>query len=224
MRVAQNLFLAVLLLIAAFSPGCAAQEAATLNVTVQDVTGAVVSGASLTLVSPQSSRNAKTAENGVASIQSLPPGKFSLEVASPGFTKYVMQNIVLHNKESRDLSVTLQVSSLGSCGTFQPAISYESQAENVSLSGKFNDIWDESVGGAVFEVTISGQGKVLHTTSSKDGTFQFTDLLPGKYSLVSKSKAYYPLPKSEILITHGKLTRIIFPVVRKHETRTTLCL
>jgi hypothetical protein len=120
--------------------------------------------------------------------------------------------------------VTLQVSSLGSCGDSQPAIFYEPQADNVSLSGKFSDIWDGSVGGAAFEVTLSGQGKVLHTTSSKDGSFQFTDLIPGSYSLAAKSKTYYPLPKREILITQGKLTRITFPVVRKHETRVFLCL
>jgi hypothetical protein len=159
----------------------------------------------------------------VSFLQLLPHGIYNLEVVSPGFKKLIMIGIELANNESRKITVTLDFPD-SACGVmFRPSIFYEPQIGDINLSGKFQDFWNGGLGHARFKLKISGHGKTFGATSSKDGSFQFPSLDPGKYNLTAKSKNYSPVPSVDILITQGNLTRLVFPVARKNETRVLLC-
>lgn len=218
-------FLTIAFFCAASSRGCFGQGSESLQITVLDGQGAVVRGASITLVSRDGTdavRTALTAENGVSFLQPLPSGTYNLEIVSPGFKKLEMIGIHLANSESRKISVNLEVSSVG-CGIYPPSVFYEPQVGNINLSGKFQDLSNGALGNAIFKIKISGHGKTFDATSSKDGSFQFSSLEPGKYKLTAKSKGYSPVPYLDILITQGNLTSVIFSVVRKNETHIVLC-
>ena len=71
-----------------------AQYRAGLQGAVTDSTGAVVPGATVTLTNRETglTRTATTTNNGLYSIPSLPPGRYSLTVSKEGFQKKVLEN------------------------------------------------------------------------------------------------------------------------------------
>jgi hypothetical protein len=79
--------------------------------TVKDQQGAVVPGASVkaTNVDTAFSRVTTTANDGAYRIEYLPVGTYTVEVDTPGFQKFVQQNIVLAVDQTQALNVTLAV-------------------------------------------------------------------------------------------------------------------
>src|SRR6202142_1079191 len=100
-------FLALIL-----APKVSAQQiTGSIAGTVKDERGAVLPGASVkaTNVDTAFSRVTTTANDGAYRIEYLPVGTYTVEVDTPGFQKFVQQNIVLAVDQTQALNVTLAV-------------------------------------------------------------------------------------------------------------------
>src|SRR5271157_1860731 len=103
----------ILVVCASFSalPVLGADVTAALSGTVKDASGAVVSGATITLTSTQTniSRTVKTGSDGSYSFTLVPVGNYKLTVEQIGFRKYVQDGIVLQVNQAAKQDVTLKV-------------------------------------------------------------------------------------------------------------------
>ena len=88
-------------------------SAGTISGTVTDTSGAVVSGATVTLtpVSGGSNSVLRTSLDGGFTFQSLNPGQYNLTVTSNGFQTYAMRGINVSSASSPTLDVRLNVGS-----------------------------------------------------------------------------------------------------------------
>src|SRR5438552_17115062 len=79
--------------------------------TVIDPSGAVVSGATVTLTNPatNSQRAVRTNSAGVYDLPALPPGTYSLKVEMQGFASQVRNDIELQVGQVAGIDVTLKV-------------------------------------------------------------------------------------------------------------------
>src|SRR4029077_9398506 len=81
--------------------------AATLRVTVVDQTNAVVVGATVTVTGAEdATKNAaiapvQTTDQGVAIVQALTPGRYTIEADFPGFEKRVLTDVRIRAGENR---------------------------------------------------------------------------------------------------------------------------
>lgn len=96
-------------LLAATNP-LPAQTLASVSLTVQDSSGAVIQHAKVQLASPATGfqRHAETNDNGLAQFLSIPPGEYTLTADAPGF-KAGVQSIHLTVGQSAASTVTLSV-------------------------------------------------------------------------------------------------------------------
>src|SRR5215472_13823585 len=85
---------------------------ATLKGTVMDPQGAVISGATVTAVSPGGiSRETKSASDGRYQIPALPPGVYQVTVTAQGFAKEIAKGIELTVGQSQVYDIHLKVGS-----------------------------------------------------------------------------------------------------------------
>jgi Carboxypeptidase regulatory-like domain/TonB-dependent Receptor Plug Domain len=85
---------------------------ASLTGTVSDQSGAVVSGASVTLHNDDTNSDVitvKTDSSGLYTASELPLGTYTVTVQAPGFKKFVVSGVVLHVGEQRTLNTKLSV-------------------------------------------------------------------------------------------------------------------
>ncbi len=127
--------LAALTLTAGQSHGQSQAITATISGTVLDPTGQTVSGAKITLVSPERgiSRTYVTTDNGLYSFTLLPPATYRLQVEAAGFKHYRQDGIELIPGQNAEQNVGLIV------GAISENIEVTSQAplmnaENANIS------------------------------------------------------------------------------------------
>jgi hypothetical protein len=86
-------------------------DRATINGTVKDATGAVVSGAKVTVVSSRTGlvRDGATNGSGFFTLPALPIGEYTLKVTQQGFATASADNIVLGPGDTRTIDISLQV-------------------------------------------------------------------------------------------------------------------
>lgn len=116
--------LMALALLLVFLPSASAQTTATLSGTVQDPSGAVIPGASVTLVNEatQDTRLATANANGFFAFPSLVPGSYTLKVDAKNFNGKNLTGIVLHAGDQRTIpSVVLAVGTAAQTVTVQAA-------------------------------------------------------------------------------------------------------
>src|SRR5437016_6765506 len=79
--------------------------------TVTDPTGAVVSGATVTLTNPATNRQRTVRSNsaGVYDLSALPPGTYNLKVEMSGFATQVRNDVELQVGQVAGIDVTLKV-------------------------------------------------------------------------------------------------------------------
>src|SRR5919106_2355899 len=94
----------VLLFVGIFSPAAHAQAPnGTLNVTVVDATGAVISGATVTVVGVDEANKSvtpepiKTSDKGIATIPRLIPGRYAVQAEFPGFETRKLPDVRVRN-------------------------------------------------------------------------------------------------------------------------------
>ena len=104
-----RLFIAVLLAASAL----VAQDRAAINGTVKDSSGALIAGASVTLLAPatQLQRNAESNSSGIYSFNSLPVGSYQITISSNHFKPLVIDRVDLLFGQVRTVDATLQVGS-----------------------------------------------------------------------------------------------------------------
>lgn len=108
----QFLCLAALLLTMAVLPVSAqTTTSATLRGVVKDQNGAVVPDAkvTLTLVTTQVERSAKSSGEGVYAFTALVPGSYTLTIEASNFKKYIKTDLVLSPSETKGLDITMEV-------------------------------------------------------------------------------------------------------------------
>src|SRR5687768_11697029 len=90
--------------------GQAQSNAADLQGTVKDATGAYVTGATVTARNPGTnvSRTSTTNEDGNYRIINLPPGDYEVTVEAASFKKAVLPNINVTIGQSAELNITLE--------------------------------------------------------------------------------------------------------------------
>lgn len=101
----------LLLLVLCFGPAAFAQFNASVSGTVEDNTGAVVSGASITLTNPATQATQTTTSNGSGfyRFSELPPGTYSLNVTAPGFKPEILDNVAVSAETPRIVDLKLQI-------------------------------------------------------------------------------------------------------------------
>jgi len=114
---ARSLPLAVLTVLTAFCllPSALGQSAtATLSGTVEDQNGAVVPGASITVLNTATSlrRQATTSTEGSFTIPLLPPGTYALTAEREGFAPVKVPNVVLNVGDQKSLQVQLKAGNI----------------------------------------------------------------------------------------------------------------
>ena len=107
----KRVFILLLLAVTAFAPRAAAQTAATVSGIVQDATGAVLPGVSVTARSGLTglSRTAVTGPEGRYVLAQLPPGVYEIRAEGSGFKPHVRPEVTLTIAQSLTLNLTLQV-------------------------------------------------------------------------------------------------------------------
>ncbi|HKY41698.1 MAG TPA: carboxypeptidase-like regulatory domain-containing protein, partial [Pyrinomonadaceae bacterium] len=100
----------ILLLCANSAFGQAQSNAADLQGTVRDTTGAVVANAAVTARNPATniSRDATSNDEGIYRIVNLPPGEYEVTVEAPNFKKSVLPKVVVTVGQAAELNVTLE--------------------------------------------------------------------------------------------------------------------
>ena len=104
-------FFAAMALLLAGAPARSQTDRATLEGTVKDTSGAVISGATVTVneVSTGISQERKTNSNGYYRFPGLAVGQYTVEVSNPSFKTQVLQDVVLVVGETHTLDVALAV-------------------------------------------------------------------------------------------------------------------
>lgn len=117
--------LVVLLLSAHVAFGQAQSNAADLQGTVKDSTGAVVANATVTARNPATniSKNATSNDEGYYRIINLPPGDYELTVEAANFKKAVLPKVTVTIGQAAELDVTLEAGQISEIVTVSDATS-----------------------------------------------------------------------------------------------------
>ena len=104
---------ALITMLVVLAPGAWAQDNATLNGTVADSSGAIVTGALISLTNPATGQERTEISNGAGAYRfaNLGIGTYTLTASGTGFQKYAQTGIVIHPAQSLEVNVTLAVGS-----------------------------------------------------------------------------------------------------------------
>jgi len=94
-----------------FAGAVHAQYRTSIQGVVTDASGAVVSGAKLTLTNPATGETQVRVSNeaGVYNFNALPAARFRLEVEKQGFAKKVIDNLELTPEQANSINVQLEL-------------------------------------------------------------------------------------------------------------------
>ncbi len=108
-----------------------AQDFANLHGTVTDPTGALVSGATITVVSTQNNTTRTTTTNasGLYSIPQLPPGSYEIRAQQTGFQNIIRTGVDLTTGQTAAIDITFQV------GTASTTVDVAAGAEVLDTAG-----------------------------------------------------------------------------------------
>jgi hypothetical protein len=124
---------------------------ASLNGTVADATGAVTSGANVTVKNVASGESRKTVTNsdGFFSVSTLPAGNYQVTVEMRGFQKWVGSGIALNGSDSKTMNIALKVGATNETvevnATSQEVATVDSGEKSALISSK--DLQDLSLVG-----------------------------------------------------------------------------
>lgn len=107
-----SIFVCSLTILASVVPVAAQNTgSATLRGTVKDTKGAVVNGATITLVNDrtQEERTAKTSEDGTYTFPALAPGSYTLKAELQGFKTSIQNNVAIETSGTQGIDLTLEV-------------------------------------------------------------------------------------------------------------------
>lgn len=159
-----------------------AQFRASIRGTITDPQGAVVPGATVTLVNKQTNRTvtATSDANGIYQFNALEPVPYRLTVEAPGFQKKVLQEVRIIPEQLNSLNLQLEV------GQVQ---------QEVTVSGTTQALDTET---ATVSGTISSN-QIQHMPSFNRDVFQLAQLAPGVFGDASQGSGggTYNLPGNQ---------------------------
>jgi hypothetical protein len=142
----------LVLVLGLLSASLYAQTTAQLSGTVQDNSGAIIPGASITLINQgnQLQQQSHTNDHGLFTFPSLTPGSYTVKVEQKGFTSQQLTDIVLHAGDDKSIPpVSLSVGSETTTVNVEEAADFiptdngartevldERQIENLALPGR----------------------------------------------------------------------------------------
>src|SRR5215510_1345379 len=172
----QRLAIAFVCLLAPI-PVLAQSEMGNITGVVTDPSGAVVTGAEITILAT-ATNTAKTTISGTGGQYNIPvaPGAYQVQVSLPGFKKYLAGNVVVTAATTLRLDIKLEVGELSEVVSVTPDLA-KLQTENAKITTAVqNRLVDELplvVGGALrspFDlVTITAESKGRGNTLSLGG-------------------------------------------------------
>jgi len=138
--------LLTLILLLAFGSFAQQQSAITggLNGAITDSTGAVVAGATVTLVGPQGTRTLTTDSTGRYSINGLTPGSYDVSVQKAGFKKIESKHNEIVVNSSSTLNLSLPVGNATEVVEVS-ASAVSIDTESTSITANLTDTFYESV-------------------------------------------------------------------------------
>ncbi|MGH9842714.1 MAG: TonB-dependent receptor [Blastocatellia bacterium] len=156
----------------AVAPLCLAQSAfATLSGTVVDESGAVVPGAEVTILNPQTAAQRLTKSNdaGFYSFPSLPPATYTVTVTRDGFAPSEIKDVSLNVNDQRSLRITLKVGQVGATVniTDEAPLINESSAVSTVVDRQF--VENLPLNGRSFNALISLTPGVVLTPAASGG-------------------------------------------------------
>jgi hypothetical protein len=113
--------------------------------TVVDPTGAVISGATVTIKDQNTGaiRTVTTDSSGSYSVAGLPPGKYNIEVDAPGFKKTQIENVVVQPGQASTAGVHLSPGAVAETVTIMSvATAVDSSASHVSSNYESRELRD----------------------------------------------------------------------------------
>ena len=148
-----------------------AQFNAALRGTVSDSTGAIIPGATVTLVNKATGAllTAQSNSSGIYTFNALPPDQFSLKVEMQGFKTKSVAQVVLIPEQANVLNLQLEVGS---------------NQETVTVNGTEAPLLDTDT--ATSSATIDSNA-VQHLPSYNRDVFQLAQLAPGAFGDGSQS-------------------------------------
>src|SRR6185369_12479953 len=128
--------LLVLLICAPMAFGQAQSNAADIQGTIKDSTGAVVTNATVTARNPSTSfsRTANTNDEGFYRIINVPPGDYEVTVEAANVTKADLPKITVTVGQAAELDVTLEPGNISEIATVSDTTSATVETSNTAAS------------------------------------------------------------------------------------------
>lgn len=163
MKTTKKLFalLLTLLLMVSATSVMAQETTATINGQVIDSSGAVVSGADITLTNlkTQEKRSTKTGDDGYYSLTFIPPGLYDFSVKAQGFKEFLNRSIELMVNDRKAINVQMET------GSISEMVSVTAEAPIVQSTATVGDVIDSR--------------KVLEIPLNNRNFLQLVTLVPG---------------------------------------------
>jgi len=154
------------------------QFGASLNGTVQDSTGAVIPGATVTLTNTatQQRRSTTTSGSGTYAFGELPPGTYAVSATATGFKSASLTNVSVAAETPRTADITMQTGGASDTVTVDADLVPTLQTSDASIG---NTITAEAVerlptnGGDPYELVRTAPGITGDSARSGSGTSVF---------------------------------------------------
>jgi hypothetical protein len=167
-------------LVGSFHLWAQATQVAQIAGTVQDLTGAAIPEAQITITNTENgiARNAVSATDGSYTVPNLPPGTYRLEVKKSGFAAYLQSGIVLQVNTNPEINVTLKVGAV----TEQVEVSANAAMVETHSNG-IGQVIDQE---RVLELPLNGR-QVTQLVTLSGGAADFVPTSAGQSLLSNKN-------------------------------------
>ena len=100
----------IVFLISALAVPASAQFKASIQGTVTDPSGAVVSGATVTVTNQETNKTQQTttSDDGFYRVSGLAPGNYTVTAETSGFKKQVIENVIVNAEETQGINLALE--------------------------------------------------------------------------------------------------------------------
>jgi Carboxypeptidase regulatory-like domain len=207
-------------------PIARSQPGITFTDIVKDEGGAPVVGASVRLYSSKRVQETIANNEGRFEFANVEPGKYELEVRSPGFNSVTFKDIEISDRPAELPPIKLRVGSGGHCmvtGLGGPGesrfsggieISYEKRLDRIELRGLVRDDLDAALVGVNVKLEMGNSSRTA--VSNSKGEFEFSGVEPGKYILTSSEDGFWDISRY-VWIAQENLSRVIvtLPNIRR---------